>query len=424
MTRGYSIFTGFSTYQLRNIFRDSLKSSENLIQLLFVILAFVFPLSVALGNTLIYLIILIWIFSGNLKSKLQQIFQNNLAILSIVFFGINLLGMLWTTNIEMGLFQLKKMIDFLLILPIFLVITRKENIPIYINLFLFSIGITIFLSFLVWFEIIPPILKATLENPTVTMSHISYNPFLAIAAYICLYLAYIKEGQSSFLKIFLTVFFVAITINMFITGGRAGQIMFIFMFVFFFFQKHGYRGIKSYLLIFFFIPGIVFLAYEYSDNFNRRINDSIKNAHFIEDEGLRGTSIGQRFTWAESTIDMFLKYPLYGVGTGDFKDEFEKIHNKKFGKIVDIVPITNNPHNMYLLVLSTLGILGFISFMLIFAYQISFAIKSKGFSYYFGITLPLSFLLIMLSDAYLLGHFTTTLYVFFSSFLYKNFDTD
>jgi len=424
MTRGYSIFTGFSTYQLRNIFRDSLKSSENLIQLLFVILAFVFPLSVALGNTLIYLIILIWIFSGNLKSKLQQVFQNNLAILSIVFFGINLLGMLWTTNIEMGLFQLKKMIDFLLILPIFLVITRKENIPIYINLFLFSIGITIFLSFLVWFEIIPPILKATLENPTVTMSHISYNPFLAIAAYICLYLAYLKEGQSSFLKIFLTVFFVAIAFNMFITGGRAGQIMFLFMLVFFFFQKHGYRSIKSYLLIFFFIPGIVFFAYEYSDNFNRRINDSIKNVNFIEDESLRGTSIGQRITWAESTIDMFLKYPLYGVGTGDFKDEFEKIHYKKFEKITEIVPSTTNPHNMYLLVLSTLGILGFISFILIFVYQIFFAIKSKGFNYYFGTTLPLAFLLIMFSDSYLLGHFTTTLYVFFSSFLYKNFDTD
>ena len=39
-----------------------------------------------------------------------------------------------------------------------------------------------------------------------------------------------------------------------------------------------------------------------------------------------------------------------------------------------------------------------------------------------GITLPLLFSVIMLSDSYLLGHFTGLLFVFFSSFLYKDFD--
>ena len=39
-----------------------------------------------------------------------------------------------------------------------------------------------------------------------------------------------------------------------------------------------------------------------------------------------------------------------------------------------------------------------------------------------GITLPLVFLVIMWSDSYLLGHFTTLLFVFFSSFLYKDFE--
>jgi O-antigen ligase len=39
-----------------------------------------------------------------------------------------------------------------------------------------------------------------------------------------------------------------------------------------------------------------------------------------------------------------------------------------------------------------------------------------------GIALPLMFLVIMWSDSYILGHFTTLIFVFFSSFLYKDFE--
>ena len=39
-----------------------------------------------------------------------------------------------------------------------------------------------------------------------------------------------------------------------------------------------------------------------------------------------------------------------------------------------------------------------------------------------GITLPVMFLVLMLSDSHLLGHYTTLMFVFFSSFLYKDFE--
>ena len=42
--------------------------------------------------------------------------------------------------------------------------------------------------------------------------------------------------------------------------------------------------------------------------------------------------------------------------------------------------------------------------------------------WYFLIFYPILFLMIMFSDSYLLGHFTTLLFIFFSSFLYKNFE--
>jgi O-antigen ligase len=41
-----------------------------------------------------------------------------------------------------------------------------------------------------------------------------------------------------------------------------------------------------------------------------------------------------------------------------------------------------------------------------------------------AIALPTLFLVMMFSDSYLLGHYTTLLFVYFSAFLYKNFDNE
>jgi len=73
---------------------------------------------------------------------------------------------------------------------------------------------------------------------------------------------------------------------------------------------------------------------------------------------------------------------------------------------------------MYLLVGSQLGVMGLIAMLSIFFYQIKFAIKSSGFYRDYGIALPLGYLLIFFAESYLLGHFTTVFFVFFSSIIY------
>jgi O-antigen ligase len=81
-----------------------------------------------------------------------------------------------------------------------------------------------------------------------------------------------------------------------------------------------------------------------------------------------------------------------------------------------------NPHNMYILVMSQLGLLGLISFLSIFYFQFKAAFHSTNIlARDVGFALPMMFLVIMFSDSYLLGHFTTLMFIFFSSFLYKDF---
>jgi len=204
---------------------------------------------------------------------------------------------------------------------------------------------------------------------------------------------------------------------MFITGGRAGHVMFFSMLsilIFQWFSSHKFKAIGVILIV---IPGIFLTAYQTSDSFHQRVNSAIDN--IVNYEKDKSTSVGLRITYAINSWEVIIKNPIIGVGTGDFPIEYHKIKQINTPNL----PSTTNPHNMYILILMQLGLIGLISFLSIFYYQIKFSITSNNkLISDVGLTLPLLFLIIMWSDSYLLGHFTTLMYVFFSSFLYKNFE--
>ena len=156
---------------------------------------FFLPLTVLLNNVLIWTIVLIWLFSGNYLTKFQEIKKNKLAIASILFFSLHIIGLIWTENIGWGVESLRKMLPFLFVLPIFLTITKKDTLNYYVYALLIAIGISEFFSYLVWFELIDPFGNATIYNPTPVMGHISYNPFLAFAIYLVLHQLIFVRGM-------------------------------------------------------------------------------------------------------------------------------------------------------------------------------------------------------------------------------------
>jgi len=393
---------------------------ELVYQYLLISLAFIFPLTVAGGNLIIGVIVIIWLFSGDYSNKFNKIRNNKLAVASIVFFLVHVVGMLWTEDINWGLTILKKMSDFIFLLPILLTITNKKYIKYYISAFILSMTLTELLSYLVWFEVIDSLHKATPGNPTPTMSHISYNPFLTIGIYLILHELLFNKSLSSLYKFGYLFFSVTMSINMFITGGRTGQVMYFMMLVILIFQLFGRSGkLKSFVVSLFLVPTIFFTAYSFSDIFNTRVNAGINNAILFFDDVNKNTSIGQRFTYSINSLEIIKNNLLFGVGTGDFPVEYNKIHSNKTPEVTTTV----NPHNMYTLVAVQSGLVGVLSMFFIFYQQIKYSLRSNiKIVRDLGVVLPLLFLVIMFGDSYLLGHFTTILFVFFSSFLYKDFE--
>jgi O-antigen ligase len=187
------------------------------------------------------------------------------------------------------------------------------------------------------------------------------------------------------------------------------------------FQILDKQRIKSLITIFIVIPGIFFTAYQISDLFQERVDLAVKEIATYEDKIY--SSVGLRINFVRNSWDVIKENPLIGVGTGDFPNEYKKINEINSPEMVDGVADATNPHNMYILVLMQLGVLGLISMLSIFYYQIKLSFNSSNqLIRDVGITLPILFLVLMWSDSYLLGHYTTLMFVFFSSFLYKDFE--
>ena len=398
---------------------------EKTYQYLLIILAFLMPLTVFGGNLIIVIICLLWLFSGDYQNKYLQITSNKLLLASILFFALHVIGLLWTENLIWGLHIVHKMWYFLLLLPIFYTIVRKEYIRFYISAFLLAITFTEIASYLVWFEVIEPFKNASVRNPTPFMSHISYNPILAFAIYLVLHEIFFNKKLSNLLLYFYCFFSITMTINMFITGGRAGQVIFFVMLLILIFQVLNTQRVRALILSALVMPLIFITAYYSSSLFNERVNLAINEVvTFQETKGFDSqtdshTSVGLRLAMAINSWQIIKKNPIIGVGTGDLPQEYKKINEISFPKLVNV----ENPHNMYSFVLVNLGFIGLLSMLAIFYYQIKLSFNSSSkLIRDLGITMPLMFLVLMLSDSYLLGHYTTLMFIFFSSFLYKDFE--
>jgi len=392
-------------------------SLNKIYQILLIILAFLMPLTVFGANLIIVIICLIWLLSGDYKSKYSQIVSSKLLLASIFFFSLHVIGLFWTEDISWGLHIVHKMWYFLLLFPALFTIVRKEYIKYYVSAFLLAITITEIASYLIWFEVIEPFKNATVENPTPFMSHISYNPILTFAAYLVLHELLFNKKITKLIFTMYSFFAISMSINMFITGGRAGQVVFFVMIAILIFQFFDRQRIKSLIIISILLPAIFFSAYQASDIFRERAISAFQEAISFSEKN--NTSVGLRINMAINSWYVIKNNSIIGAGTGDFPRDYSKVNKMNSPELPD----STNPHNMYILILVELGLIGLMSMLSIFYYQIKLSYNSSNkFIRDVGLALPLIFLVLMLSDSYLLGHYTTLMFVFFGSFLYKDFE--
>lgn len=383
---------------------------------LFMSLFLFIPFSVAAGSILSISILILWLTSSNLKKDFIY-FKSNKVLVSIwLFFLLHIIGFIWTNDINWGLYFLKREWKIFMV-PVFMLYARKEYIHYYISLFILSMTISELLSYSIFFEVIPPFLHATVSDPTPFIDHITYNPFLTVSIYLLAHTIIFNEKTSFIRKIFFSIAISTMTINMFITGGRSGQVIFFISIIIIIVQLFKNKILKSIIISSLIICSTLILAYNNSPIFKQRIDMSLYSISNYKSEI---TSTTLRINFAINSAEIFSNHPLIGVGTGDFVSEYKKMNTKNSPHL----KATTNPHNMYSLVMVQFGLLGIISLLFIFYSQIKFSLNNNSQIYRIGITLPLLFLVLNFGESYLLVHSTGLLFSIFSGFLYKDYDNN
>lgn len=396
-------------------------SIDSINSYLLMLTAFFLPLTVFGGNLFAVLIFLLWLVKADFKTDFYRLKDNKLVIAVLLYLLVHVVALLWTADIESGLWTLKKQLKFLFI-PIFMLFVKREHVKYYILAFLASMSLSEIWSYGIFFQLLPLYGGATLIDPIPLMSHITYNPFLAIAIYLLSYYVLFDHSINRSKKVIYSFFIITMSINMFITGGRTGQVMYFAMLVvliFQYFPKNAFKASSASLFVLVITSSTFYLN---SKIFSDRVDSAVTELSDYKNHTYSST--GMRISSAINSWSIIKEHPVIGVGTGDYKNEFIKASIKNNLKLEDKLVI-HNPHNMYVLILVQFGLLGLAAMLYLFYAQIKIAINSnEEFVKKIGIALPLLYLLIMLSDSYLMVHMTGLLFIFISSFVYKDYEAD
>lgn len=383
--------------------------------------AFFLPLTVFGGNFFAVLIFLLWLVKADFKSDFHRLKNNKLVIAVLLYLLVHVIALLWTADIESGLWTLKKQLK-LLFIPIFMLFVKREHAKYYILAFLASMSLSEIWSYGIFFQLLTLYGGATLTDPIPLMSHITYNPFLAIAIYLLSYYVLFDHSLGKFKKATYSFFIITMSINMFITGGRAGQVMYFAMLVILVFQYYPKNAFKAFLISAIIVGTTSSTFYINSKIFSDKVNAAVKELSDYKNH--THSSTGMRISSAINSWSIIKENPVIGVGTGDYKNEFIKASIKNNLKLED-KHVIHNPHNMYVLILVQFGFIGLLALLYMFYAQIKIARHSnEEFVRKIGVALPLLYLLIMLSDSYLMVHMTGLLFAFISSFVYKDYEAD
>ena len=313
------------------------------------------PVSTALDNMLMGLVILCWLLGGHWAGHFQDIRKNAVSIAALVLFGLLCAGTLYPAAHPDVLL---KYIDLLLV-PAFVCFFQTESTRRRaLQLFCFAAFASIIVSYLAHFNLLEGFqyLPRTAENPTGFKNSITHSIIVSIAAYIFAVMA-VEEHSRKRRLVYIALSAIAVHNVIFMVFGRTGYVAVAAMFVYLAMARFGRRGLlqAGIALILVFVA-----AYATSVTFHHRIDAAVSEAENWRNGDTSATSVGLRLEWYAMTLDIIRDRPLGGFGTGSFPEVYARAVEGS-----NLIA-TTNPHNEYLLMMVQLGVIGLIGLLYLF----------------------------------------------------------
>lgn len=338
------------------------------------LIGFAVPISVALDNLLLAVVLLGGLF--NARAVWQLGVHHPVARAGWLLFLMLALAMSWgATPVREAAGILGKYIDLAFIPLLMLAFADLATRRWAQYAFLAAMGLTLFLSYLVGLNVLP--VKswmsefASSSNPVIFHSHITQNNMMAFAIFLSL--LNLRDARALHVRLAWGTFAVLGIANvLFMVQGRTGYAILLLLLGWFAWtslarvaERRGKRlGWRQGALVG--LAGLVFAASAYfaSPRLHERV--SLMAAEYQKwqtDKSDIGSSTGQRLNFYSNTLQIVAEHPLLGVGTGGFPAAYERqTQGQKVMK-------THNPHNEYLMIAVQTGLAGLLLLLYLFYTQ-------------------------------------------------------
>ncbi|WP_018477444.1 O-antigen ligase family protein [Pontibacter roseus] len=347
-----------------------------LISLLLV--ALTMPFSIPLNNLAIGLLALSWLLSGNLLEKLRRAFTNKLFLLFFGVFLMQVVGLLYTSNIQEGLVRLEAKAA-LAIIPLILASSDKLNRQhVHLILVAFIVACLLMTSrSLYWVlsgygDLGNDIGLTEFIDEAIDLHHAYSGMYLVFAVAASLYLAAAADFKRGWRVV---IVIVAVFLYAFLIMLAARTAVFISFFLFFLFM--GYVLIvnkkKKYLVAAAVASVAVLLIVISLPNTKRKIED------FNRLKGVHSPITPRLIKWKCCFIVLNQQYAwVAGVGTGDVQDYLQQCYtDEKFWGERYLL----NAHNEFLEETVRHGLLGGLLFLASLLYPLWLAVRRKHVIY-------------------------------------------
>ena len=313
------------------------------------------PISTAMDNVLMLVLLLAVVLGGHLKEVARIAWQVPVARAAMFLFLALICGNFYGEGRE-SLKYLGKYIDIAFV-PIFI---WALSDPVWkrhaAHGFLLAMGLVLALSVGLFAGVVPGAWfpSATAAYPVVFKLSITHNYFMAILVLFAV--VYARQGERPVhASLWLGLALLGASNVMFMVPGRTGQIILVLILTYLAASQMKWR----YMISIAALIGIGVALLYYLDQFSSHWEMAFDEIRAWQ-SGVRGdndSSVGTRLDYYFNTLDIIAEHPWLGVGTEGFPAAYDAIVAGAG------MPGSKNPHSQYLLFTAQLGVGGLILFV-------------------------------------------------------------
>ncbi len=328
-----------------------------------VVLAFSLPLYrpwVTLATTLL---LAFWLFGPGLSRRCAKLRHHRLTHAVLVFVALNMVSLLWTSDLQSGLRYLTKF-RYLLLIPVLATSIRPVCRRHAVNIFFLATGVSVILSFAVLGGLLT-LGGAHPGNPSPTMAHLDFSLLLALAALLIL-TRVLYVGMEARYRLVYAGAFLLVTAGLVVNIGRSGQLAFIGGLVLL--LIHWMRGRTLHAVAGVLAAVIVTLVFAWwaSPSFQARIEAGRDQMESIFLEHRYDTSVGGRVAAIKVAGEIIRRHPLVGTGVGCNIAAFRNLLDTEFPELKPSIYWYRHFHNQYAQTATELGLVGLLALGWIF----------------------------------------------------------